>query len=234
VEQADRTAIDSQEALRKIRGHWLSHAVHEMRGPLFAARGYTKLLLDERGGEVTVTQRKYLLTILENINKLAVSVNGLQELSSQEELNLELLDFAELLQFAVADLREREKTLQLTEHIVAGPAPTAGDRAKLSFAVHKLLGTMVEFSRSGGKIDLYARREQDEFLMRISAAANGSADSSDSSVLPDLARPCEILRLHGGVASADCPQPGICNVTVRLPLICVEQRNRVTEFSIQR
>ena len=223
MEEAEKLAIDSREALRKIRNHWLSHVVHEMRGPLFAARGYAKLLLDERGGDVTVTQRKYLLTILENINKLSVSVNGLREFTSQEELNLEFLDLSDLLQLALADWRAREKTLLLTEHISTGPALTAGDRAKLSSAVHKLLGAMVEFSRSGGKIDLYARREEDEFLVRVTAAANAKEPAA---VVPDIAMPCEILRLHGGLASVDCSHPGFCNLNVRLPLILPEPSGR--------
>lgn len=96
---------------------------------------------------------------------------------------------------------------------------TARDRAKLSFVVHKLLGAMVEFSRCGGKIDLYARREDDEFLVRMTAIVNGSALAEERAAPPDLARPCEILRLHGGLASADYSHPGVCNVTVRLPLV---------------
>jgi signal transduction histidine kinase len=227
VEEAAKPTIDCHEVLRRMRIHWLSHIVHEMRGPLFAARGYTKLLLDERGGAVTVTQRQYLTTLIENINKIAISLNGLQEFPAQEELNLELLDITQLLYLAVADWRVKEKTLQLSEHISCHSIVTAGDSAKLSFAVHKLLGAMVEFSRYGGKIDVYARREEDEFLMRMTAAVNGPAPGAEElAAPPDLARPCEILRLHGGLASADYSHPGVCNVTVRLPLIQSEYGER--------
>lgn len=222
MEEAVKPSINLQEALRKIRIHWFSHILHDFRGPLFAARGYTKLLLEQRGGEVTVTQRKYLDTILENIEKIAGSVSHLQEFPSDQDLDLELFDFAELLHETIADFRAGTETLHLTEHIVPGPAPTAGDRAKLSFAVHKLLGAMVEFSRSGGKIDLHARREDDEFLLRMTAFASGSSAESGPEFLPSLERPCEILRLHGGGASADCAHHGVCNVTVRLPLIWPE------------
>jgi signal transduction histidine kinase len=219
VEQATKLSIDSQVALRRIRVHWLAHKVHEMRGPLFAVRGYTKLLIEEKGGEVTVTQRRYLTTILENINKLGGCADSLQEFSAQEELSLELLDFAELLRVAVADWREREQTLRLNDQILTGPALTTGDRSKLSLAVHKLLGAMVEFSRSGGKIELHAKREEDEFLMRLAASAN---EPCEPACLSDLTGPCEVLRLHGGVASVDCTHAGLFHITVRLPLIWLE------------
>jgi len=205
--------------LRKIHVHWLSHVIHDLRGPLFAARGYTKLLIDEKAGGVTVTQRRYLTIILENINKLAVSVNSLQEFPAPEDLDLEIIDLRELLHSIINYWRVQEKTLHLNENIFSGPAPTTGDRAKLSLAVHKLLAATVEFSRSGGTIDLYARREEDEFTMRVSAASGSAEPPAGATALPDIAMPCEILRLHGGSASADFGRAGLYNVTVRLPLI---------------
>lgn len=215
MKQAVQPSIDVQEAMSKIRSHWLSHFVHELRGPLFAARGYAKLLLDEKAGEVTGTQRSYLETILENINKLSGSVSGLAQIPSSKALNLEMVDLFELVDAGLAGYRKIE-TLQIREHISAGPAATIGDRAKLGLAVHKLLGAMVEFSRCDGKMDVYARCEENEFLLRITGTANVSSGRES---LPEFDTPCQIIRLHGGAASADCRHPGQCNVSVRLPLI---------------
>lgn len=218
MKEAAMTSVDAQDASRRMRTHWLSHIVHDMRGPLFAARGYTKLLLEEKAGEVTVNQRKYLITILENINKLAVSVDGLHEPPDHRDLHLEVLDLRELLESLVTPCREMPG-VEIQEHILSAPAPTIGDRAKLIFAVHKLLGAVVEFSRSRCKIDLHARREEDEFLMRFTALADGPSGGAEPGQPPDLTEACEILRLHGGVACADTHHPGIFNITVRLPLI---------------
>jgi hypothetical protein len=168
------------------------------------------------------------------MNKIAASLNSLQEFPAQEELDLEILDVTHLLEAVIADWRAQEKTLQLSEQIAPDSVVTAGDRAKLSFAVHKLLGAMVEFSRCGGKIDLYACREEDEFLVRMTAIVNGSALAEERAAPPDLARPCEILCLHGGLASADYSHPGVCNVTVRLPLVWSEYGEQENDSRKQR
>lgn len=210
---------ESAEALRRIRAHWLSHVTHDFRGRLFAARGYTKLMLEERGGNVTVTQRKYLTNILDHINKLAMLVNTLQEFPSAEALNLEPVSWTELLHSVVQDWRRSEKTLRLEEHLPEGPVQTTGDRAKLRFAVHKLLGSMVEFSRSEGKVELCAQQEEDELMLRFLGTAEGLRDASSSVLQTDIAMPCEIVRLHGGMASIEPPSAAAYRVTVRLPII---------------
>ena len=219
MEEAAKVSIDRNEALRTIRIHWLSHVVHEMRGPLFAARGYTKLLLDEKGGEVTVTQRKYLETTLENIDKIGATVESLQDFKALDELELEIVDTAELLREALADHSQEIATLHFAQQIPSGTAWTIADRAKLTCAVHKLLGVMVEFSRSGGKVEIQARREGDEFLTRMTGTLNGSNSESEASLSANLAGACRIFRLHGGVASADARHPGFFNITIRLPLV---------------
>ena len=218
MKEAVKVSVDVQDALRRMRTHWLSHVIHDMRGPLFAARGYTKLLLDEKAGEVTVNQRRYLTTILESINKLSLSVDGLHEPPDDRDLFLEVVDLRELLE-SLATRCGEERGVEIQQHIIAAPALTAGDRAKLIFAVHKLLGAVVEFSRSRCKIDLHGRREEDEFVMRFTAAAGDASFPVEPATPPDLAEACEILRLHGGIATADMRHPGIFNITVRLPLI---------------
>jgi len=219
VDNAPKSLSERAEALRRIRAHWLSHVTHDFRGPLFAARGYTKLMLEERGGNVTVTQRKYLGIILDHINKLAMLVNTLQEFPSCEALQLEPVSCTELLHSAMQEWRCREKTLQFEEHLPDDPIETTADSAKLRFAVHKLLGSVVEFSRSEGKIELHAYQEEDELMVRFSGIARGIRRASHSGLQTDIATPCEIVRLHGGMASVDSSAAETYRVTLRLPII---------------
>jgi len=226
LEHSQKPAIDAHQAFESIRHHWLAHIVHDLRGPLFAARGYTKLLLEARDEGVTVTQERYLTTILENITKLAGLVETIQQAPAPSDLSLERIDLNQLLQSVVNHLQEQNKTLQLGCHFFPGPAFTIGDRAKLMLSVQQLLGAAVDFSRFGGRIELHTRSEDDEFTMRISVLPGGSMSGTNPEfvppALPDVTIPCQILRLHGGVASADCGHSGVYNVTVRLPLIILE------------
>ncbi len=219
MEEGAKASVDSQDALRSIRIHWLNHIIHELRGPLFAARGYSKLLLDEKGGPVTATQRKYLETTLDSLDKISSTIDRLHDLKAQEKLELESVDLAGLLGGAVAECRRQQATLPLNLSIAPGPIPTVGDRAKLKDCVHKLLVAMVEFSRSGGQIDLQADREGGELLLRITAARGPEQNQEAPALAGQLAETFQIFRLHGGVASVDSRRPGFLNVTVRLPLL---------------
>lgn len=219
VEHLSNRKLDAAEALLRIRGHWLRHVLHDVRGPLFAARGYLKLMLDERAGPVTVTQERYLQIAIENINKLSLLVNTLRDCPTGELLDLEMVNVTELLQGIASECRNREQTLHFRECISAGEVYTAADRAKLSFAMHKLLGSTVEFSRSGGEVQVQACQDEDEWMVRLTAT-RARADSSDPVPSPaDLASPCEILRLHGGIASVDTEREGVYRVSFRLPLV---------------
>lgn len=213
----EATAFDSQDALEQIRAHWIAHIVHDFRGPLFAARGYSKLLLEGRSGELNADQRRYLETILDNVNKLAACVSAMQPFPSAEHLRLEPIDLTELFSAAISELNVPHETLRaLTSQ---GSWMTMADRAKLTLAVHKLLGGMVEISQSPSKLGLDGRREDDECSIRMFTELKPSTSDNDPVSLPDITIPSEILRLHGGVVSAACNSAGIYNVIMRLPLI---------------
>ncbi len=222
MEQAAKLTMDTSEALRKIRSHWLSRVIHDFRGPLFAARGYAKLIADRRAGDVTDTQYEYLQHILANINKLADLVNTLSEFPSDDALHLDFVDLSEILQSSISEWRARDETLKLAADLPPDKLLTIADREKLRRAVHKLLGAAVEFSRCGGEVQLQARLEEDELILRIAGIRDENGDAPPVPPTADIALPCEILRLHGGVAHIDQAHRGRCHVTVRLPLVNLE------------
>ena len=219
MEQAAKAGIDRAEALRRIHSYWLSRMVHDFRGPIFTARGYTKLLLDNRAGHVTVTQGEYLQNILDSIKKLSDLVEALQQFPSESTLHLEPVNVVDLLRSAVCEWRLREKTLQLIETIPPGSIVAVVDEAKLGEAVHILLGDAVEFSRSGGEVQIQVRREDDELTVKILA----SRPVSDSPAPPvDATIPNQILRLHGGSVQVDAARDGRFLAALRLPLVTFE------------
>ncbi len=206
-------------ALASIRAHWISNVVHDLRGPLFAARGYTKLMLDSPGEDVTVTHQRYLRSILENINKLTELVDGLQYVPTDDALQLASLSFRELLRSVIDDWRQREKLPHIEEQIPAEPMHTIGDHTKLALAMHKLLGSAVEFTQYGGKVEVRLHQEDDEITVRISATSDANVQRAGRKSLSDVSIPCAILRLHGGTSSVDCGEGAIYRITCRLPVI---------------
>jgi signal transduction histidine kinase len=219
VEQAAKLRVDAQEALHKIRAHWLARVIHDFRGPLFAARGYTRLLLDNKAGDVTATQKEYLTQVIENVNKLSDLLNTFHDFPSDEALHLDVADLSELLRCAVEQCQARDNTLQFMPDLPPHPVITIADSAKLMLATHKLLGMAVDFSRPRGAIQVHARQEDDEFNIKIESNRSSSANSPAPQVSMDITMAADILRLHGGAVQLDARQSNQRRIAVRIPLV---------------
>jgi signal transduction histidine kinase len=215
LEPQVQSHFEKSEALQKIRDRWISRVAHDMRGPLFAARGYARLLLEQ--DSVTAPQKKYAAGIVENTNRLATLVESLAEFPSPATLNLEPVELGDLVAAAVDKIRPRA-TLQ-TALLPDGPLWTAADGAKLSTAVHKLLTALVDFSQSSARIEVRASQEDGEFILRGFAAVDPANPPGEPFETPDITAASRILRLHGGAASAGVSGAGMVHVTLRLPVV---------------
>ena len=68
-------------ALIQMRSHLQANLAHELRTPLAAIRGYARMILDGRGGEVNSTQKDYLRIVTENTNRLIGLVSWMSYLA---------------------------------------------------------------------------------------------------------------------------------------------------------
>src|SRR5439155_2995068 len=87
----EKNALDT---ILQMRSHQQVNVAHELRTPLAAIRGYARMILDGRSGEINDTQRDYLRVITENTNRLinvATWMNHVADLSAQN-FNLSPLD----------------------------------------------------------------------------------------------------------------------------------------------
>jgi len=209
-----QSRIDKSQALQQIREQWLSRALHDLRGPLFAARGYARLVLNDT---VTVTQRRYIDILLDNLERLSGLVNTLNEFPSDAALDLEPVELRDLLTNALANFND---AVTLHSEIVLGDALwTVADGAKVSTAVHKLLTFLVDFSHPSARLSLNAAQEGDEVAVRCQGSAARDGASAQSRAEAGIAAARRIIQLHGGSASAGVASSGEVHVTFRLPLI---------------
>lgn len=219
VEPLDETCIRNRDVLRRMRIHWISNLVHDLRGPLFAARGYARLLLDEHLGNVTVTQRKYLNSVVDNVNKMSNILNHLHEFPADGSLDLDTFSLRDVLVALAAPFRGASPALRFVAELPAAPLHTVGDRAKLTGALHKLLDATFEFTLPSGTVEMLASERHEELTLRLRGSRDSSAAPSSAPCSDDVEASSAIMRLHGGAASIDCVPGRTYHVTVRLPLI---------------
>ena len=93
-----RSQNEPLQAVLEMQRHLQSNVAHELRTPLATVRGYIRMILDGRAGEITQTQRDYLSTVTENANRLVNLVNWMSHILQYgtQHLQVESADMAEL------------------------------------------------------------------------------------------------------------------------------------------
>jgi len=149
-------AKNTLDAILQMRGHQQVNVAHELRTPLAAIRGYVRMILDGRGGEINDTQRDYLRIVNENTNRLitlASWMSHVAELSAQH-MKLSSFDFRGVWQDGAVTSQDQlsEKSLKVVQRIPDEPFIMFGDREKLEYIVKELIRCAVELADVNGTI----------------------------------------------------------------------------------
>jgi signal transduction histidine kinase len=216
---AQKTGIDDSEVFDRMRSHWLSNVIHDLSGALFAARGYLRMVLDDSHGVLLEPQRRYLTTSLENVERIIILTQELNDFPGKDWFEFDTIAIPDLLRKSVTEVRAGYPGVQVLEELEGGPLTTIGDAGKLGLAVKTLLAQAFEFTGSGGTVQITAREEHEKINIKFSASPPGTADGKPS---PDVSLACKIFRFHGG--SAYLPPAGKTLseeyvVTCELPVI---------------
>lgn len=163
------------ELLFQIRSRVLSNAVHELRTPLVAVRGFAQLLLEEQAGPLNAKQSEYLTVVVQSAAKLGALLNHLQDLPTPGQLWPESIDLKELWRQSLDVLRESaaQKSIRVIERIAEGPLMIAGERQQLSFVLQRLLSNAVAFSKACGEIRADIDSEPHQVVVRIFHTGDG-------------------------------------------------------------
>jgi signal transduction histidine kinase len=215
----DKTKLVGYEILDRLRSHWLRTLAHDLSNPLFVARGYTRLVLEEKDSGLTPSQRKYLTAALENIERLVTFAQELNDFPAADGFEFDTVSFRTLLQQAAAEIRSdlAAKSMLLEQHFSEDPLATIGDREKLAVAVRGFLHLAVELTGHGGTVKIQAREENEKIILRFSAT-RGPETSREASPR-DVSMPCKLWRLHGGATSVSLAPDGEYLVACELPVI---------------
>ena len=191
------SACEGTEALslRHIQQHWLSNLAHDLRGPLFAARGYVRMVLENPEGNLSDTQRRYLATVSENLNRAVALVQETNDFPELFEITPAEFNLSDAIEKAVAAMEPlaRNKNVVFSTQI-AQDLFACGDEAKLADAMQAFLTAAVEITAHDCTIHVVGCQDEEKVVVRISAPGAGSETR-------DLHAPSRIIRLHGGATS---------------------------------
>ncbi len=212
-----RQQVSQLEEIAQLRSQQLADTLHEVRSPLLAVTGYTRMLLKERAGEINPTQREYLMVVRENAGKMTELLKQVTHLASGSDAGPQTLDARELWHEA-ADLvhaRMPRIPLRLDFRLPAEPCMIAGDHDRLALALSRVLLDVVRLSDPGHQVELEMVQQVDHVITRISSGLDGPSGSVGPAEIPPASYAA--IRACGGRVLAERAPGKICSVTLTLP-----------------
>jgi len=209
------------EIIDSIREHWLSNVAHNLSNPLFAARGYVRMVLQTRGSELSEDDRQYLKLALENIDKLVSQVRRLEACPAIRDFEFTSFCIRDLLEEILEKMRPSlaGENIRVKECLPAGSATTIGDRAKVCQALEEFLVAAARFAIPDGVLDVSVR----ETNRSIAVVLNGDSASRRMDVSPDITGAAGLWELHGGHIRT-CRTDNGYSLTCELPVIHLSQK----------
>ncbi len=180
------TAVRRLEELDQTKTDFVSTVSHELRTPITNIVGYTEMLEDGAGGELTGTQRDFLGRVSRNSRRLLVLIEDLLTLSRIESSALELqlvgcdlvsvvCDAHEAVQPSLAG-RDLAVDLQLPESSV----PMEADPRQLERLLVNLLTNAVKFTPDGGRITVWLGVQDEAVCLTVTDDGVGIPEAEQS------------------------------------------------------
>ena len=160
-----------------LKREFLSVVTHELKTPLTAVRGYVKLLLMGKGGELTPKQTQLLSVTHEQAEVLATMVQDLLDATRLEggQLSLDLAEVTVSIAVDEAVSAFAGEAQNLGIELVRGPAD--GSVHADPFRLQQILGNLVrnalKFTQAGGRVTLSAKTVGDAVAITVSDTGRG-------------------------------------------------------------
>ncbi|HEY4339794.1 MAG TPA: hybrid sensor histidine kinase/response regulator [Steroidobacteraceae bacterium] len=226
----DERALRAEaERVSRLKDEFLSTLGHELRAPLHAILGWSRLL--ESGRLAPEDVQRGGQTIDRNVRNLAQLVDDLIDmsglLSGRLRLDPEETDLAQIVEAALETMQASAdaKGVRLEKNLPSQACLVFGDRQRLQQVIWNLLNNAVKFTPRGGLITASLARDHGNWEVKISDSGIGLGPNALKMVFDRFSRSetprrgppglglglvivKQILELHGGRVWANSPGEG--------------------------
>jgi signal transduction histidine kinase len=175
--RSDAERLRAEQAMRE---QFVATVSHDLRTPLTAALGTTRLLKKAAAGGLSDPPAELIDLIDRNLTAMAALINDLLDISKlgsgRQPLALEWLEVgtlvAESLELVAPQAREKQVAIRT---LVPGRLRAYVDRLKLEQVLVNLLANAVKFTPVAGTVTVEAERKADGVAMRVRDTGEGIA-----------------------------------------------------------
>ncbi len=180
------------EVANKHKSEFLANMSHELRTPLNAIIGFSEVLLERLFGDLNPKQEDYLKDIFTSGKHLLQLINDILDLSKVEAGRMDLepstFDIAAAVANAMTLVRERAQRhgIALGQQIDPQLAEITADERKFKQIMLNLLTNAVKFTPDNGRIDVTARREENDIVVAVHDTGIGIAPGDHAAVFEEF------------------------------------------------
>jgi len=171
----DVTQFRQRDALKT---EFVTTVSHELRSPLTLIHGYAKIL--RLTGNLNEQQDTYINNIIAGVDEMKSLVQNLLDLGrldAGDALDLETVTVNEIAKRVVDSMavHARQKNIEVEVSLPETPISFKADPTFLAQALKNLVDNAIKFSKSGGAIQLRARKQGDSVLFTVEDHGPGIA-----------------------------------------------------------
>jgi PAS domain S-box-containing protein len=206
AQQNERLLWQSEELGRanKLKSDFLASMSHELRTPLNAVIGYSALLLDGIGGELTARQKDYIDRSRSAAQHLLSLINDILDLarieSGKMSLNIEPVTLRELVREVSAQVEPMvtARNLEFTRSVDPTCPIFETDKTKVKQILLNLLSNAVKFTNKGN-VTLTATCDGDSVRLEVTDTGVGIKPEEIDAIWEDFRQLDQSrTRSHGG------------------------------------
>ncbi|MDH3974787.1 MAG: PAS domain-containing sensor histidine kinase [Deltaproteobacteria bacterium] len=159
-------AKESAESASRTKTEFLANMTHELKTPLSAIIGFSRIMYEGGAGKITDQQKNFLRDIQESGGRILTIVDDILDFSNIETGRLELscsnVDMGSLVEEGLIFVRERavKEDISLNKEVEPSTLSLFGDEKRLKQVLVNLLSNAVKFTPHGGSVVVSARRRE--------------------------------------------------------------------------
>lgn len=240
---AAQAAVAIENASLFRQSDQIAEIAHELRTPITAIIGFSKLLLVRENLD-RETQRSFLETINQEAKRLGDMINDFLDLARLETrrilLEMAPINLSKIVLEAISLLRPQadDNNLKLAYNIPPAALTIVADAAHIKQVMVNLISNAIKYNRPGGNIDICLRQLADCVKIVVADTGLGMPAETTDNIFDKFYRVTEhetkakgtglglsivkeIVEAHGGSVSVESTLNQGSSFTVKLPL---EQR----------
>ena len=178
-----QTRIEQQniqlKKLDKLKSNFLNITSHELRTPMCSMKGYVQMLLKKTLGDITEEQKKGLMVILRNVDRLDNLIQDILDISRLESGTMKFITEITDIHKMIGEIEETMRSfadlkhVQINEEIEDNLPELIIDQERIKQVLINLVNNAIKFSSDGMIIVIRAKKEEENVLFEVQDFGRG-------------------------------------------------------------